>query len=124
MGTDKHSEVDLLEMARSFVGNAPDRNPTVPDTTRLRFGDLFCGLGMFTRAAVGTFRMQLIFAHEQDKDARASYASNFGLEPWANIPDKLGSENAIDVLLGRVPENPADFDQVISPVVKALRPRA
>lgn len=123
MNTDRYSEAELLEMARSVRRNAPDRNPPIPDTDKLRFGDLFCGLGVFSWAAVGTFRMQLVFAHEPDADARASYAKNFGLMPWARIPGNLGGENAVDILLGRVPENPDDFDQVIAPVVKALRPR-
>ena len=47
--------------------------------------ELTCGLGMFSLAA-SKLGLPVVWAQEEDENARAAYAENFGMEPYARIP--------------------------------------
>jgi hypothetical protein len=60
------------------------KTETEPETeTKIRYIDLFCGLGAFHTAFSGKF--QCVLACDIDEDARKIYAANYGIEPYGDI---------------------------------------
>ncbi len=68
--------------------------PTEPDTTvspnRVRFADLFCGIGGFHAAtnivcAERGIAPECVFASDIDPDARDAYEANYGVRPTGDI---------------------------------------
>ncbi|MCY7347127.1 MAG: DNA (cytosine-5-)-methyltransferase, partial [Pyrinomonadaceae bacterium] len=72
---------------------------------KLRFVDLFCGLGGF-RVAIGNTRQNIecVFSCDFDVDAQKSYEANFGEKPFGDItkiPEKEIPEH--DILFAGFP---------------------
>jgi DNA (cytosine-5)-methyltransferase 1 len=63
---------------------APYGNNGTPTPPRLRFIDLFCGIGGF-RIAFERAGAQCVFSSDWDKHSQVTYAANFGDKPHGDI---------------------------------------
>lgn len=76
------------------------------DTPKIRFADLFCGIGGFHTAAT-SLGMKCVFACDIDEDCRKAYKENYGIEPKGDITKvKADDIPDIDLLLAGFPCQP------------------
>jgi len=62
------------------------------NATKLRFVDLFCGIGGFHIAASQCFDGECVFACDKDKNVAKVYEDNFGFNPICDITQLVTSE--------------------------------
>jgi DNA (cytosine-5)-methyltransferase 1 len=73
---------------------------------RLRYADLFCGIGGFHIAA-DSLGLECVFACDIDEDCRKAYEANYGITPKADIRTIKASDIPdIDILLAGFPCQP------------------
>ena len=73
---------------------------------KLRFIDLFCGIGGF-RQALGGNGHACVFSSDLDPDARLTYSENFGEEPAGDLTRIPATEiPGHDLLCGGFPCQP------------------
>ena len=100
--------------------------PPTPQTgAPLRCGDLFCGAGILTEAALG-LGLEVVYAYEDDGDARRAYAARYELEPQGDtdaIEDSFAAASMplMDLIIGRFPTI-AEFDGVIIRFLRMCHP--
>jgi DNA (cytosine-5)-methyltransferase 1 len=70
---------------------SPAYNQPAPLPARIRFIDLFCGIGGF-RIAFERAGCQCVFSCDWDKFAQETYAANFGEVPVGDIHAVASSE--------------------------------
>ena len=75
---------DQIDPPRIDPRRPPGRVNGNPQTPRLRFIDLFCGIGGF-RLAFERAGAQCVFSSDWDKFSRQTYAANFGEQPAGDI---------------------------------------
>ncbi len=74
--------------------------------TRLKYADLFCGIGGFHSAA-DALGMECVFACDIDEECRRAYKANYGIEPKGDITAVKGHDiPEIDVLFAGFPCQP------------------
>jgi DNA (cytosine-5)-methyltransferase 1 len=77
-----------------------------PTDRKLKFVDLFCGIGGFHSAAA-SLGMECVFACDIDADCRIAYAHNYGIEPKSDICAIEASDIPdMDILLAGFPCQP------------------
>lgn len=75
------------EVARAVVGGRDDAPPIVPywqNGEKLKYIDLFCGIGGFHHAG-DALGMECVFASDIDEEARKAYEHNYGIKPAGDI---------------------------------------
>jgi DNA (cytosine-5)-methyltransferase 1 len=61
-------------------------NDVITESTKLKYIDLFCGIGGFHQA-LNKLNAECILACDIDKDCREVYKNNYGIEPINNVKD-------------------------------------
>lgn len=75
------------EVVKAVVKGKSDAPPIVPyweKGAKLRYVDLFCGIGGFHQAAEA-FGMECVFACDIDEGCRKAYEHNYGIQPAGDI---------------------------------------
>jgi len=86
--------------------SAPNGNGHPKTATKLRFIDLFCGIGGF-RLAFERAGAQCVFSSDWDKFSRQTYAANFGETPHGDINAiPVADIPPFDILCGGFPCQP------------------
>ena len=88
------------------VTDKPRLKKTTPPAGKLRFIDLFCGIGGF-RIAFERAGAQCVFSSDWDKFSRQTYAANFGETPHGDINAvPVADIPPFDILCGGFPCQP------------------
>jgi len=103
-----------IETSQSVRNDLSNLSPDSKTTKKLRFIDLFCGIGGFHQASI-QHDMECVFASDIDKFAQETYRSWYGIQPTGDITkytDSAANLNKIpefDVLFAGFPCQPFSY---------------